>query len=229
MRTIALMLLVWSVPGTTVADGPVVHGGVPVDALTPEGLERLSVSAPSAVGRPVRIVYGANDAPQVLMDVLVAADAPRARAAIEEWRRAVVRPPAPAALGDVGYGEGPLQAFARDNVFVAVHRVDGDADAAAIAAQADAAILAAPPGRPTADPVPVRRYEDGQSGAPPLPIEVPEGLLAAGIEVCGKAYARRTPEGWVLVRTGPGPVTVRVIGVDRMLRVTPAQGSDPPT
>ena len=221
MRTMVGALFVWLAASTALAGEPVVRGGVPLDSLTPEGLQRLSVAAPASGARPVRLVFGTADAPQVLMDVLVAPGADAARAALEDWRRTVVQPPSAEPLGDVGYGAGPLHAFARDNVFVAVHRVAGDADAQAIAAQADAAIQDAPAGRPTASPVPDQQFDDAQLADRPLPIVFPAELVAAAVSVCGPGYARRTTDGWVVVRSGPGLVTVRVVGVDRLLRSTP--------
>jgi hypothetical protein len=98
--------------------------------------------------------------------------------------------------------------------------VAGDADAAAIAAQADAAIQAAPPGEPAAGHVSDQAYDDAQLGDRPLPIVFPDELIAASVSVCGPGYARHTADGWVVVRTGPGAITVRVTGVDDHLRTT---------
>ena len=199
---------------------PVVHGGVAVDELTPAGMQRLSVTGPTEPDRPVRLVYGRESTPELLVDVRVVADAAGARAALDARWRTVTSPPPEAELGDAGRGDAGLAAFVRDNVFVSVHRVAGEADALAVARAIDAVVVAAPAGSPTAESSERRTYDDAQLGERPVPVEFPAGLLAAQLEVCGPAYARRTADGWVVVRTGPGTVTVRVLGVDRQLRVT---------
>jgi hypothetical protein len=220
MKTTMRIALVLFVAAAASAGEPVVRGGVPVDSLTPAGMQRLSVVAPTAVGRPVRLTFGSADRPEVLIDVLVAPDASTARAALDDWLRTVVNRPGPEALGDVGYGEGTLFGFVRDNVLVAVHKVAGEADAAAIAAQADAAVQAAPAGETQAAGVPEQRFDDEQLGQVPQPIVFPSGWIAANVSVCGPGYARHTAGGWVVVRDGPGVVTVRVTGVDDRLRST---------
>ena len=219
MRTI-ICLLAWLVPAAVFAGEPVIRGGVPVEALTPAGMQRLSVEAPTAAGRPVRLSFGASGTAEVVMEVLVAADAAGARAALDDWKRTLQLVPPAEALGDAGYGGGSTHGFVRDNVFAMVRRVAGEADAAAIAAQVDAAIQAAPAGEPTLDAMPTQAFDDAQLGADPVPLAFASGLIAANVSVCGPAYARRTAAGWVLVRTGPGAVTVRVTGVDAFLRVT---------
>jgi hypothetical protein len=219
MRTI-ICLLAWLVPAAVFAGEPVIHGGVPVDALTPAGMQRLSIEAPTAAGRPVRLSFGASGTAEVVMEVLVAADAASARAALDDWKRTMQLAPPGEALGDAGYGGGTTHGFVRDNVFAMVRRVAGEADAAAIAAQVDAAIKNAPAGDPTLAAVAVQSFDDAQLGADPVPLAFASGLIAANVSVCGPAYARRTAAGWVLVRTAPGAVTVRVTGVDVFLRVT---------
>jgi hypothetical protein len=219
MKTSLFGCLVWLVPLAAAAE-PVVHGGVAVDELTPAGMQRLSVTGPTAPDRPVRLVYGRAASPELLVDVLVGRDAEAARAALEARLRTVTSPPPETALGDEGRGDVGFAAFVRDNVFVSVHRVAGEADALAVARAIDAVVVAAPAGTPTAEPSGRQSYDDAQLGERPVPVEFPDGLLAAQLEVCGPAYARRTADGWVVVRTGPGTVTVRVIGVDRRLRVT---------
>jgi hypothetical protein len=220
MKTTMMMVAVWIAAAAALAGEPVVRGGVAVDSLTPAGMQRLSVVAPSAAGRPARLTFGSADRPEVLLDVLVAPDAFTARAALDDWLRTVVNRPGPAALGDVGYGEGTLFGFTRDNVLIVVHKVAGEADAAAIAAQADAAVRAAPAGETQAAGVPEQRFDDEQLGERPQPIAFPSELIAANVSVCGPGYARRTADGWVVVRNGPGVVTVHVTGVDDRLRAT---------
>ncbi|MBN1771687.1 MAG: hypothetical protein JXB32_10525 [Deltaproteobacteria bacterium] len=217
MKTSLIGCLVWLAPLAAAAE-PVVHGGVAVDELTPAEMQRLSVTAPTEAGRPVRLVYGRGTTPELLVDVRVAADADGARAALAARLRTVTSPPPEAALGDAGLGDAGFAAFVRDNVFVSVHRVAGEADALAAARAMDAVVVAAPEGSPALEPGGRRWYDDAQLGERPLPVEFPQGLLAAQLEVCGPAYARRTGDGWVVVRTGPGTVTVRVLGVDRLLR-----------
>jgi hypothetical protein len=219
MRT-TICLLAWLVPVAVSAGEPVVHGGVPVEALTPVGMQRLSIEAPSAAGRPVRLSFGASGTAEVVMEVLVASDAAGARAALDDWKRTLQHAPPAEALGDAGYGGGATHGFVRDNVFAMVRRVAGEADAAALAAQVDAAIKNAAAGDPSLAAVPVQSFDDAQLGEAPVPLAFASGLIAANVSVCGPAYARRTAEGWVLVRTGPGAVTVSVTGVDAFLRVT---------
>lgn len=219
MNTPLLGCLVWLVPLAAAAE-PVVHGGVAVDELTPAGMQRLSVIGPTAPDRPVRLVYGRGTEPELLVDVRVAQDADGARAALEARLRTVTSPPPEVELGDRGLGDAGFAAFVRDNVFVSVHRVAGEADARAVARAIDVVVVVAPAGSPTAARTARRWYDDAQLGERPVAVEFPGELLAAQLEVCGPAYARRTADGWVVVRTGPGTVTVRVLGVDRRLRVT---------
>ena len=220
IKHLAWIVLLGSALGAAHAEEPAAHGGVPLESLTPPGMQRLSIEAPSAPDRSVRLSYGSEASVRVRVEVLIGRDGAEARAALEDWRRALVRPPGAVELGDGGYGEGPLWGWVRDNVFAAVRIVDGEADGAAIAAHVDEAVKAAPAGEATAAAVPDRVYDDGQPGETPLPLSFPAGLVAASVRVCGPGYARRTRDGWVLVRTDPGAVTVRVLGVDALLRVT---------
>ncbi|MBI5489405.1 MAG: hypothetical protein HY905_18880 [Deltaproteobacteria bacterium] len=224
MKNLAWIILLGLAPAGALADGPAAHGGVPLDTLTPSGMQRLSIEAPAAAGRPVGLTFGEAGTPEVRMEVFIGRDGAEARAVLEDWRRTLVRPPPEAELGDGGYGEGPLWGWVRDNVFVAVQRVAGEADAEAIAARVDEAVKAAPAGAATAAVIPERVLDDAQLGDDPLPLPLPSGLVAARVQVCGPGYARSTRDGWVLVRTDPGVVTVRVLGVDDRLRVTRGDG-----
>lgn len=218
MRRLLLMLglVVAALPAR--AGEPVVKGGVAVDALTPPGMARLSVAAPARAGLPARLVFGRN-APEVVMEVVVAPSADGARAAVERWLRHAANPPEPTAqVGDVGYAGAGVVVFARANVMVAVRRVAGDTDVLDVALGAEAAIDAAPAGRAEAAAVKVRLPASLAVGrAAPLALE--GDVLAARVTARGPATVRRDAGGgWRLTRTGQGQIAVDVVGVDGRLR-----------
>ena len=225
MRTSAIVLGVCSLALALAAPAiarPVMRQGVPVEALTPVGLERVRVRVPRAEGQPVRLTYAAAGTrrAQVLIEVVVGADAEQARVALEHWRHQLARDlPVVDGVGDEAYGTSASIAFVRDNVMVAVRRVDGEADILELATTADAAVMGAPRGRPTparlevAVPPTLARGED-------VDVAAPSDVLAADVRVEGPARVRRTRDGWRLSRTADGAVRVRMVAVDGLLRVT---------
>jgi hypothetical protein len=200
---------------------PVTRAGVPVDALTPDGMERLAVRAPSRPGLPVRLTYAGEGAaePELLVDVVVAADARGAHAALLRFSRGVARElDALPGVGDEAYATPGLVAFARDNVMIAVRRVAGTRDPHAIAVEAEAVVAAAPLGTPDAAPVTARMPSSLRVGRAEA-LSLPDAVLAATVRAVGPAAVRRDAAGWRITRTGPGDVGVEVVAVDELLRV----------
>ena len=70
MKFLVWILLLGMVPAAADADEPAAHGGVPLESLTPPGMQRLSIEAPSAPDRPVRLTYGAEASVEVRVEVL---------------------------------------------------------------------------------------------------------------------------------------------------------------
>jgi len=200
------------------------RAGIPVEAVAPQGMELLSISAPPAPDHPVALAFGdrRTNEPAVLVDVLVAGDAAEARAALEATRAATARSlQERSEVGDVAYGGAGMIGFARDNVMVVYRALDPGVDAVALALAADAAVLASPYGRAAAEPIPGIEIAAGRAGDPPAPVPIDDGTLASRVIVDGPAYARHTRAGWVVVRTGEGEIRADVVAVDGLLRVTP--------
>jgi hypothetical protein len=211
----------WTVEGKGAA-APL-RAGIPVSAVAPEGMALLSITAPPAPDHPVAMAFGdpARGEPSVLADVLVADDAAIARAALEAFLRSTARSlPPRAGVGDVAYGGAGAFGFTRDNVMVVYRSLDGEADAEALAASADAAVLAAPFGSAAAERIPAVELDAGQTGDSPTPLGADDAFLASRPIVDGPGYARRTGEGWVIVRTAEGPIRAEILAVDDRLRVT---------
>ena len=205
------------------ARADVVRAGVDVESLVPAGMVRREVVAPDVAGMPARLVLSAaNDAqPQLLVDVLVAADTAHARVAFEWSRRTLAREVgAPTAIvGDVAVATSNVVAFARDNIAVRIHRVGGAADVLAVARLIDAAILAAPRGAPSASAVDVR-FADPQVGSA-VPVRIAGDAIAVELTVADERIAtvRRTATGWLLVRRAAGRIAIHSVAVDSRLRV----------
>ncbi len=243
MRTFLLAVAAVGALAAPAAAKTVVRSGVPIDSLTPEGLTRGDVVAPAAEGLPVRIAYaGADGKPAVVIDVLVAADAAGARAALETTRRGVSRAEAATErsdLGDVGFGAGRIAGFAKDNVMIVVRRVAGSAQAEDLAAAALAAVEAAPTDKHARTVVrlssaPVVTIAGGAATGAREVARMSVGgsagseVVAARVVATGAGHARmRSATEWSLVRTGEGVIQVSVRIVDSMLRVSTLQGQDP--
>ncbi len=218
---LAVVVLATSRPGAAGATEPGVHAGLPVDWIAPPGLTRLFVTAPSAVGLPVRLSYGAPGASHadLIVDVLVAPSVAGARAALGRWRERLTGvADAVSGLGDEAFGGPTHVAFARANVFVVVRRLDGIADAIAIAGDVSRAIDAAPLGQPVARLPRVEVSRTLALGAP-APLVLGGDVIAASVTAEGPAAVRQTPTGWAVTRTADGPIRVQVISVDSSLRV----------
>lgn len=215
---VGMMLLVASVAS---AAKEKTRAGVPVESLTPAGMTRLSVSAPMASGLPVRLVYGSARKPEVIIDVLVAADAATARSKLDRWRRTVaITPDSASGIGDVAFAGEGLVGFARANVMVIVRRVAGKADVMDVALAAEAAVDAAPAGSAKMAAVQPRvpALAVGESAV----VSLPADLIAADVRVAGPATVRRQKQGgWRITRTGQGAIAVTVRAVDGLLRSTP--------
>jgi len=212
----------WATSGSVAATP--LRAGIPVSAVAPDGMTLLSTAPPPAADHPVALAFGepSRGEPAVLVDVLVADDAAIARAALEAFLRTSARSlPPRKGIGDAGYGGAGAFGFTRDNVMIVYRSLDGDSDAEALAGIADAAVLAAPFGRATADRIPAVESEAGQAGDPPTPVRVGDAFLSSRAIVDGPAYARRTEAGWLIIRTGEGPIRAEIVAVDDRLRVTP--------
>ena len=217
MRLIALFVVLAS-PALASAQ----RGGVPVDSVTPAGLERIEVNVPEREQNGVQLFFAPHGQTraEVRIDVLVA---PSHREATEAMRffeeTAAGELPNVTGLGDEARGDAGIVALVRDNVFVVVRRIGGGHDALAIARVLDLVIEAVPrsaPGSPVRLAIP-----ELVQGVQLL--QLPEGVLEAHVVAGGSASARRTGRGWVLTRHGSEPFTVSVVACDRMLRRIRAQ------
>ncbi len=215
-------LLALGLPATASAQA---RDGVDVNGLVPAGLAVMDVVVSDVAGAPLRIALAppGQTRAALVVDVAVAPDAARARAAFDHWRRLLqVEPPTVGHVGDSAEGDRDVAALVRDNVFVAVRRVAGGTSALSELRRADAAILAAPAHGLRG---PVFRMPRS-SGAPigtPVRLSIPGAPYATFLTATGDATVRRTPAGWVLTRTGQGAFQVLGIGCDRRLRCAPVR------
>jgi hypothetical protein len=199
------------------------RSGVLLGAVAPRGLALLSSSAAPAPEHPAAFVFGdpKTRTPRVVLRALVASDAATARAALRAFAGSSSRGlSAIPDLGDAAYGGGALVGFARDNVLIAYRVLDGSADALTLARAADAAVLAAPVGDPAAAATAETSFGDGRAGDVSRPLPGGAARFATSVALDGPGYARRTGAGWVVVRTGAGPIRARVVGLDEHLRQT---------
>jgi hypothetical protein len=214
----AFVLAALTAPAVT--RGEALRQGVPVEAVAPPGMARVRVAPPMRPGLPVRLTYRGPDDAHVVVDVLVADSTRAAGAALARWQRQLTREPAlVTGVGDAAYGGAALLGFVRVNVMVAVRRVGGAVDVAALAQTIDQAILAAPRGAPRPVRVTALLPEQpvrGRSAA----IALSAPVLAADLKVKGPGFVRRGPDGWRLIRTGEGPLAVTVTAIDELLRVS---------
>ena len=208
-----------------VARADVVHAGVSIDAIVPNGMVRTEVVAPATAGMPVRVVLASSPQgrPELLVDVAVLASTRAARAmfAQQAETRAARVLSAISGIGDAAAGGGRFVMFVRDNVVVAVLATRLDADVTPVARQLDAAVVASPVGRPTTTRT-TPRWDDRaltQQGATRLVLD--PTLVASEVSVTsGPARVRRLRDGWLLMRTAPGPFTLSLLTVDPLLRVS---------
>jgi len=225
-----LVLAGWGyfIPGAA-AQGTEARAGVPVVGLVPDGLVLSDVSVPDGPGA-VRLFLadarqGKDGPAAVSVEVLVADDLDGAR----EWvafqestvgATGLARVPG---LGDHARGDDGLVLFRRANIGVRVQRMRPGHDARTIAGHVDGHILNAPPGTPDPDAVPELtlppHLNDATRQDGDAIVRLSEGLLAARVQVEGPGYARKTSDGWRIVRTGPGPLQVSATRVDLKLVV----------
>ena len=213
MKRLLALLVVLVVPALASAQ----RAGVPVDSVTPAGLERIEVNVPEHEQNGVQLFFAppGRALAEVRVDVIVASSHREAIAAMSFFEQTVANElPLVRGVGDEARGDAGLAVLVRDNVFVVVHRLAGNRDALAIARALDAEIERAPRGG-AVSPVRLSIPEPGE-GANPL--QLPEGVLEAYVVAGGSAAARRTSRGWVLTRQGSEPATVSVVACDRLLR-----------
>ncbi|GAB4194664.1 MAG: hypothetical protein OHK0013_00100 [Sandaracinaceae bacterium] len=127
----------------------------------------------------------------------------------------------PATLGDAAVTDeaGTVVALARANILLVVRSIRRDAnehDARGLAARLVHACDAAPRGRPSAAPLGslVPALQPGERRV----VAVPASLVALRVEADGDGIARRTADGWEIVR-GAGEARFVARGVDPLLRV----------
>lgn len=188
--------------------------GVPADALTPAGMHRVEVEVPEHAHHGVRLYFAPEDQARATLrvSVLVAPTARDAAAALDAFEATVAGELASLpGVGDRALGGASLVAFARDNVFVVVQRLDAQTDCRPLAAALDGAVRAAPRG-PSASPARLGAPAPGET------LQLPPGVLAAHVLATGAAAARRTAAGWAVVARGDGAWTVTVLAADAMLR-----------
>lgn len=212
-RSIAVVLALFAMTASPAAAQTL------IERITPVGLSLVEVTAPDDVRLPVRLSYARSPqaAVEVWVDVLSAPDEAEAlRRAEWQARTAAAGIAARAGLGDRAWGDRGMLVFARDRWVVEVRVVGGAHDAIAIATRVDAMLGTA----------------RSSAGAPTMRVEAPQGdvpgavrfdgdVIAAWVGATGAAYARQTPRGWAVVRTGPGPFEVTAIAVTADLRAHP--------
>jgi hypothetical protein len=213
--------------GFTAADAraDVVHGGIDLSALVPDGFVVEEVIAPQNAGHPVRVrlLPAANRGAPGATVLFIAVTESRglATAALDAQLRGHARELTRAPeLGDIAYAGERGIFLARDNVFAGIRseRMDG-AQLERWAQRVDDAIRHAPAG-PARSPLTARPTALSQATFDVNEVALPAATLAAYVAVEGPGYARRTAGGWSVVRTGPGHARVVVTTVDRRLRCT---------
>jgi hypothetical protein len=202
------------------AHAQTVRAGVDVAALL-SGMDLLEVRAPERAGEAVRLLVAPNGAQsaEVVVDVLVGADAAAAKGELASQLRGVAGDVPQVRLGDEGYADEGFAAFARDNVAIAIRRMAGALDVRRLATRMDAVVTAAPGGSTRAS---VRAQVPDVSAMARGEVQrvvAPADALAMSVIGSGDVRTRRTREGFVLERTGDGAASVRVIVVDMRLRV----------
>ncbi|AKF09702.1 hypothetical protein [Sandaracinus amylolyticus] len=225
MRTLLCsLLLVLALAASASAQA---RAGVAIDALraalAEDGLELREIELDDEADRPVRLEIariGAGGA-VALLDVQVresereASATARARIEVESTHGLVVR--GADVWADVAHGAAGLVVARDANVVAIVRTIDRRVDAMTILERVRAAIAHAPVSATRRDAPRVEVPRDLAIGAS-FGVPVPRELIAARVIAEGPGYARRTPRGWMVTRTAQGALTVRVIGVDALLR-----------
>lgn len=190
------------------------------EAVAPAGMDRVEVRVPDDPRIPVRLLYAprGQTRAQVWVDVLVADSADDA-AARAEWlaRTSSSAGLAPVAdVGDRAWGDGGMVVFVRGETVAAVRVLSDAHDALAIARRVDGALTAA---RGAAAPAPRARLEGNPGADTPARVLFEGDVVGAHVVASGDAYARRSHDGWVVVRTGEGAFEVQAFVAGPDLRV----------
>lgn len=217
---------------TAAAHGQTIRQGLPLAALeaalASHGLVGAGITVPDDPELPVRVTFAdvTTGATAALLDVRAfpahgeALDFARERARTVSARGThphgagawIVQAPGPRPLAS-------LLVLARDNLVVVARALEQRTfEVDRLIADLERSIAAAPAGIPR--PRPSRTIEVPQQIAvgASYSVQVPAEWLAARVRAAGAGYARRTPRGWSIVRTGPGPIEARLDGVDALLR-----------
>lgn len=187
-----------------------------LDALAPAGLDRVEIDVPVEPELGVRLYFApAGERVATLgVEVHLAPSAAEARRLAAAHVAMVSGELAPlAGIGERAWGEATHVAFVRGDAFVVVRRLRGEEDCRARALELDQAIVVAPRRAPPA--VAVALPDLGQGATP---VALPPEIVAAHVIATGSAAARRTRSGWVVVRRGGGPWSVRLVACDAWLR-----------
>lgn len=191
--------------------------GLPADALTPAGMTRVDVEIPERETEGVWLSFAPEGTTRATLraKVYVAPSAQAARDAEALHAQGIAGDlDSLAGIGDRASGGAAMITFVRDNVFVALQRLDGQADCRPAARAIDAAIQAAPRGPASARlRVEIPALVEGVNV-----LQLPSAVLGAHVIASGSAAARRTRAGWVVVRRGTAGWSVTVLAADAMLR-----------
>jgi hypothetical protein len=224
MRALSIAIAILALPSLACAQ---LRAGVPVEtlrrSLADGALVLGDVDVPDDAALPVRVAILRDQQPVAILDVLVLGSHDDARAWVAERAPAISSARMVArdadVFADTARGPAAMVLAAHANVALVVRSSDAGVDAAAIAERVSAAIGAAPPGaaRPA---VPAPDVTDLAIGAS-RPVQPPSWAIATRVVATGGGYARRTPRGWMITRTSADPIAVRILAVDRYLRISP--------
>lgn len=189
---------------------------VSVERVTPPGFVLVDVDVPALESEPARLRFAPEGQrrAELLVDVRIASDRRGAHDAARWLRETTAGQLGELeGLGDAAAGDAGFVAFVRDEVFVVVRRIGGAHDARSIARGIDHALL-----ERRELPLPRAFVEVPPQVDGTAPIQLAPEIVGAHVTVEGPGLARRTPSGWLIERSGPGPLTVRVVAFDRHLR-----------
>lgn len=223
MRSLPLALAILALPSLACAQ---LRAGVPLDtlraALAADALALGDVDVPDDVALAVRLAVLRDQQPVAILDVRVLGSDHEARAWVTEHAPAISSARMVSrdadTYADTPLGPATLVMLARANVAIVVRTSTDGVDAAALAEQVGAAIDEAP--ALVAREAPAPPATDDLAIGASLPVQLPSWALAARVLASGGGYTRRAPRGWVITRTGPEPIVVRIVAVDRYLRVS---------
>jgi hypothetical protein len=229
MTRIASFVAAAVITSTACTAAAQLRAGLPIESLraavASSGLAVRDARVPGSADVPVRVALareGAQDA-QAIVDVWIAPTAAEARAWLADHGSTAMQAPLHERargtfFADTASGSAGFAAIARDNVAAIVRSVDPAVDAAAIALAIDAAVAASPVGTPRPRSIPAPEVPADLEVGGSHPVQVPGDVVAVRVVATGDAYARRTPNGWMVTRTGAGAFEVHVEAVDALLR-----------